>query len=124
MKDNRMKTLEIDQLELIQDDPKTKKKGVTKDLVNQWLSARRNHGELISRAMGAALIGVPAGQVAVWCSRGRLTNILCGPFKVVALDEVMALRQERIDQKMSVGGKGKKLPSMSEVIKLSLSRDG
>lgn len=120
-----MTTAEIEQFELIEDDPRSESEsGSTRGMLQQWRNARAEHGELISRAFGAALLGVSAGQVAVWCSRGRLTNIECGIYKTVALDEVIALRQERIDKELPVGGKGKKLPSMSEVIKLSLSREG
>jgi len=113
----------LDQYELIEDDPRVDaEKAGPMELLRAWRDAREKHGELISRAFAASLLGVGTGHISVWCSRGRLTDVKIGKITAVALDEILALRDERMNEGLSVGGHGKKMPSMAEVIKLGMSQ--
>lgn len=113
-----MATATAEQFELIEDDPRIECTGM--DMIRQWRAARKEHGELVARGFAAQILGVSSGQVAVWCTRGRLSDIVIGSIKAVALDEVVALRKERMENELSVGGYGKKMPSMAEVVRASL----
>ena len=108
-----------EQFELITDDPRADVEELGPiALLSQFRAAQAEHGELIARPLAAAILGVSAQQVGYWCLKGRLTNIEIGPVKMVSGSEVQALYQERLENDLPVGGRGKKLPSMAEQIQL------
>lgn len=110
----------VEQYELISDDPRVDSDDIGPlQLYRAWRKAQAEHpGGLLARPLAAEILGVSHGQLGSWISRGRLTNVCIGPVKMVPADEVMALWRERRDKGCSVGGRGKKLPSMAEVIRL------
>ena len=115
--------LTADQYELIEDDPRVDAdKAGPMEMIKAWRDAREKYGDLVSRAFGASVLGVGTSSISVWCSRGRLTDVKIGKITCVPLDEILALRDERMNDGLSVGGHGKKMPSMSEVIKLGMSQ--
>lgn len=109
-----------EQVELITDDPRVDAGEVGPlELLRQWRKANAEHPNgLLARPLAAEILGVSTAQISSWVGRGRLTDICIGPCKLLCADEVIALRKERMEEGLSVGGRGKKLPSMSEVVRL------
>lgn len=110
---------DLEQFELITDDPRVSTDEIGPlQLIRAFRDARKKYGDLIARPLACEILGVTGGQLAVWCLRGRLTDVAIGPVKLVPADEVVALWKERQAGGYSVGGRGKKLPSMAEVVRL------
>jgi hypothetical protein len=110
----------IDQLELVTDDPRKESVEIGPiQLIRQFRAAQKKYGELISRPLAAVILGVSTTQICVWCQKGRLSPINIGPVHFVALSEVTALYEERTSGDLPVGGRGKKLPTMAEVVRLA-----
>lgn len=110
----------VEQFELINDDPRVDEGDIGPlELLRAWRKAHAEHpGGLLARPLAAEILGCSTGQIATWCGRGRLTDVVIGPVRLVPADEVIALWKERKEQGLSVGGRGKKLPSMAEMIRL------
>lgn len=109
-----------EQFELIKDDPRVDDSEMGPiQLLRAWKQAYSDHpGGLIARPLAAAILGISTAHVANLCARGRLSDVSIGPCKLVSAAEVEALWEERKRNGLSVGGRGKKLPSMAEVIRL------
>lgn len=116
---NAIAVEDLEQLELITDDDRVSAEHIGPlQLFREFRKAQAEHGDLLARPLAAEILGVPAGHVAVWCMRGRLTDVQIGPVRLVPANEVLALWKERAENGVSVGGRGKKLPSMAEVLRL------
>lgn len=116
----------VEQFELINDDPRVDEADLGPlELLRAWRKAHAEHpGGLLARPLAAEILGVSGGHIATWCGRGRLTDVVIGPCRLVPADEVIALWKERKEQGLAVGGRGHKLPSMAEVIRLSAKVKG
>lgn len=113
-----------EQFELIDDDPRQDVEIGPLELLREFRSAQRKHGNLITRPLASAILGVGTETIATWCNRGRLTNISIGPVRLVPGDEVEALYHERARGELSQGGRGHKLPSMAEVVRQGIKVTG
>lgn len=112
---------DLEQYELITDDPRVDAEELGPlQVIRAYREAKKLHGDLISRPLACEILGVSGGQLAVWCIRGRLTDVAIGPVKLVPSDEVIALWKERHQGGFAVGGRGHKLPSMADVVRLGL----
>lgn len=110
---------DLEQYELITDDSRVDAEHIGPlQLFRAFRKAREEYGELLSRPLVCEVLGVTSGQLSVWLSRGRLTDVAIGTVRLVPADEVLALYQERASGTVSHGGRGKKLPSMAEVLRL------
>lgn len=120
------KACTAEQFELISDDPRVDESDVGPlELIRQWRKAHADHpGGLVTRPFAAELLGISTSQIGVWTLSGRLTDVVIGPARMLPVDEVMAMWRERREQGLSVGGRGKKLPSMAEVVRLSTQIKG
>lgn len=109
-----------EQFELISDDPRVDDADLGPlQLIRAWRKANADHpGGLIARPLAAEILGISTAHISSLVGRGRFTDVAIGPCKLLPVDEVMALWRERRDEGLSVGGRGKKLPSMAEVIRL------
>lgn len=110
---------DLEQFELISDDPRVDAEKIGPlQLFRAFRKAREEHGELLARPLAAEILGVTPSQLSVWVSRGRFTDVVIGPVKLIPANEVEAMWRERSENGNAVGGRGKKLPSMSEVLRL------
>lgn len=108
------------QAELITDDPRCGES--VSDVLREWKRFRqlcKEHGGLMTSGQAAKIIGVPPGQISVWCSRGRLTSFEVLGARMVAAPEVLALYKERAEEGIRNGaGRGVKAPSLAELARV------
>lgn len=111
-----------DQAEFPFDDPRIDEQGdlSARELYRLWKEAKALHGDLVTRAFAAALLGCSTSQVSVWATRGRLSDVAIGPVHLVPIREVIALWNERAKEGIPVGGRGKKAPSMYDAVRQSV----
>lgn len=113
-------TIPADQAEFPFDDPRIDEDLSARELYRLWKEATALHGDLVTRAFAAALLGCSTSQVSVWATRGRLSDVAIGPVRMVPIREVLALWNERAKEGIPVGGRGKKAPSMFEAVRASV----
>lgn len=106
-----------EQFELIEDDPRSAAEDIGPlQLIRDFRAAQRKHGDLISRPLAGAILGISTAHLSSLCGRGRLTAIDIGPTHFLAVSEVMALYRERQGE-LPKGGRGHKLPSLAQVVR-------
>jgi len=111
-------TATVEQFELIKDDARKEVAHVGPIAFLRAIKLEREkHGELVTRAMAAEILGVSVAQIAVWCSRERLTSIEIGPMKLIPGNEVLVLYQQRKDGELPLGGRGHKQPSLASYLR-------
>lgn len=105
------------QAELISDDPRreTESTGVVSDL-REFLKASRELGGLLTTGQAAAVLNVAPGAVRSWVVRGRLKSARVLGVVMVSAPEVLAFHRQRVCEGVSVGGRGHKAASLSDLV--------
>jgi hypothetical protein len=107
-----MATTTAEQFDLISDDPR-RESGIFDELLD-FVRASKEHRGLITMTQAARLLGVTAGQVSVWVSRGRLSIVTMMGVKMVSAGETLALMNERRAGEVRKGGRGNKAPDLAD----------
>ena len=109
--------LTAEQFELITSDPRAEKVFSVMDEWRKFRELSKQEGGLITAGAAGKFLGVPTGQVNSWMSRGRLSVFELQDVKFLSGREVMALYKEREVEGPRTGGRGKKAPSLAEVVR-------
>lgn len=103
------------QIDLITDDPRCESsQGIMAD-VREFFAASRECKGLLTLGQAAKILDVGANQVSVWVARGRIKSKVVLGVKMVSGGEVLALYRERLLSGPAKGGRGHKVPNLSEM---------
>lgn len=103
------------QAELISDDPRCEPaQGIMAD-VREFIQASKDFHGLLTPGQACKILDVSPGQMSVWLRRERLRSKVVLGVRMVSAGEVMALHKERSSEVRSVGGRGHKAASLSEL---------
>jgi len=113
---------QAEQLELITDDPRVKE--TVRGVVQEWKAFRatsKEVGGLITRSQAAKILDSTTDVICTWIRRGRLTGYNFLGTHFCSSKEVLLLAKERLEGNISKGGRGKKAPSLAEMVKAAKS---
>lgn len=104
------------QFELITDDPRTEDfRGVMAEL-RDFYQTSKEMGGLLTMTQAGKILGVPSSQISTWVSRGRISSKEFLGVRMVSGGEVIALHKERAENIRCSGGRGKKAPTLGDMV--------
>jgi len=109
-----MAYVEAQQFELITDDSRAPICSLTQ--LRQFWKDSKELGGLLTQAQAAKILDVSPGNITTWIQRGKLQFRTVAGVRMVGGFEITALLRQRKTEALSVGGRGYKAPSLSDMI--------
>jgi hypothetical protein len=104
------------QADLITDDPRCESpQGIMED-IREFVRASKECNGLLTVGQASKILDVGSNQISVWAARGRIKSRVVLGVRMVSAGEVVALRRERAEGVVPVGGRGNKAASLADMV--------